>query len=134
MSQPRIVQENVRPAGAALQSFARGTGQAIPSVLSSPSHIELVPRNDGTDRVWRNEVGNLILKDPNSERVYAQYGVVLNWHVERTETVPGLDADPTTGEILTVEDLKNRVIEFVKAQSIGSADVSTETAGAVLED
>ena len=134
MSTPRIVQENVRPAGTMLRSFARTTGVEIPSVLANPSHIELVDREDGSGRQYRNEVGDLILKDPNSDRVYAQYGVLLNWHVERTEKVTGLDIDPATGEIFDVQSLKDRVVEYIRAQSIGSGEVSTETAGAVLED
>lgn len=134
MSEPRIVQENVRPAGTMLTSFARTTGQEIPAVLANASHIELVDRGDGSGRQYRNEVGDLILKDPNSDRLYIQYGVLINWHVPRTEAVPGLDIDLETGEVLTVKQRMAKVIESIKAQSIGAANASAESATAVMED
>jgi len=137
----RIVETDVQAAGTPLESYARGTGQAIPAILAAPSHIELVPRKDDPTRFWRNEVGDLILKDPNSERVYTQRKVVLNWHVERgtgssdlSANIPGLDVDAATGEVLSIDALMTLVKGFIKAQSTTPAEVSTETAGAVMED
>lgn len=135
----RIVQTDVRPAGTPVENLARGTGEPIPARLLTASRIEMVPREDGSGREWRNEVGDLILKDPNSDRLYIQRGVLLNWHVTRGTplaildvNLPGLDVDPTSGEVITYDDLLARLKAFRLAGAMAET-ATAATPGAVME-
>lgn len=137
----RIVETDVRPAGAPVESYARGSGEAIPARLLTASHIEMQPRNDGSGREWRNEVGDLVLKDPNSDRLYLQRKVRLNWHNDRGTVIAdldvniaGLDVDATSGEVISPEDLAARLKAFLKAGAASPETASAATAGAVMED
>ena len=143
--EPQVVQENVTPAGTPMERYTRADptrnieSVTIPFVLATSSSIVLEDRRDGSGRQWRNEVANVIEKDPNSDRVYVQKAVRLNWsEVRGTDysdldaNIAGLDVDADTGEVLTVEALLHLVKAFRKAAAGGPAAAST--AGAVMED
>jgi len=135
----RIVAENVRPAGAAIETLTRGTKIPIPARLLTASRIQMDSRDDGTGREWRNEVGDVILKDPNSDRLYIQRAVLLQWYTDRGTplanldvNIPGLDVDAASGEVISYDDLITRLKGFLEAG--GSATTaSAATAGAVGE-
>ena len=142
---PQVVQENVTPRGTPMERYtkadeARGTASiTIPFVLATASKIILEPRDDGSGRQWRNEVADVIEKDPNSERVYVQKAVRLNWsEVRGTDysdlpaNIAGLDVVAETGEVLEVDALLHLVKAFRKAAS--GAPATADTAGAVMED
>lgn len=139
--QSRIVETDVRPAGAPVESYANGSGEAIPARLLKPSAIVMQPRNDGSGREWRNEVGDLVLMNPTTGALYLQRAVRLNWHVDRGDVladldanIPGLDVDASTGEVISPEDLVQRVKAALKAGATSRATASSQTAGAVVED
>lgn len=143
----RIVQTNVQPAGTKLVRFTRANPERgtvsheIPFVLLNPSKIVMQVRRDaqtgepilnadGTPKYWRNEMADLIEKAPDSNRVYIQRGVILLNAVERFDTVPGLDADPETGEVYTIQALVERVTAFAKASAMGESVESPDFASA----
>ena len=124
----RIVETDVRPAGAPVESYARTTGEAIPARLLKSSRIEMQPRNDGSGREWRNEVGDLVLMNPTTSELYVQRAVRLNWHVDRDgvlsdlpSTIAGLDVDAETGEVIEIDDLLQRVKAALKSTASGEA-------------
>jgi hypothetical protein len=146
--QDRIVQTNVQPAGTKLVRFTRANPERgtvsheIPFVLLNDSKIVMQVRRDsatgepvlnpdGTPKYWRNEMADVIEKAPDTERVYIQRGVILLNAIERFDTVPGLDANPETGEVFSLQDLIERVTAFAKASAMG---VSAESPDFVSAD
>ena len=145
--QDRIVQDNVQPEGTKLMRFTRANpDRGIPSheiafTLYGPSKIVMqVRRNtdgtpvlnaDGSPKYWRNEMADVVEKAPDSDRVYIQRGVILLNAIERDTIVPGLDADPETGEVFDHEALKARITAFARAAATG---VTTESPDFVSAD
>ena len=139
----RTVQTNVQPAGTKLVRFTRANAERgtesheIPFVLLKPSRIVMQVRRDaqtgepilnadGTPKYWRNEMADVIEKAPGSDRVYIQRGVILLNAIERYDTVPGLDADPSTGEVFDLEAFIARVTAFAKAGEMAPSADSPE--------
>lgn len=151
MPQPiedQLVQSNVRPDGTKLFRMtranpARGTeAHEIPFILYGDSKIVMQQRRDpitheplfapdGTPLTWRNEIGDVIEKAPNSDRLYISRATLLAFSYERDYTVEGLDVDPETGEVWDTAALYKRVVDFARASS--GAPVTAESAGAVFE-
>jgi len=89
------------------------TKQPIAGTLASDAWTETVPKTNGQPGNWRNTVADVFQLSPDGSTVYLQPRMVLNFAVERDgitsllpESIPGLDVDADTGEVLTLEALK----------------------------
>ena len=87
--------------------------QPIAGVLAGDAHTEMVPKTNGSPGNWRNTVADVFQMSPDGSTIYIQSDMVLNFAVERDgvtsllpESIPGLDVDGETGEVLTLDALK----------------------------
>ena len=85
----------------------------IAGTLASDSWTEMVPKTNGQPGNWRNTVADVFQLSPDGSTVYLQPRMVLNFAIERDgitsllpESIPGLDVDGDTGEVLTLDALK----------------------------
>lgn len=120
--------------------------QPIPAVVVSEPRVVMVPNPNAPGRRYRQVVADVVQQNPqNKSELYVQPDVLLNFATKREErvdpltgetfalsmlptTIPGLDVDIETGEVLGLRELLTRARDTVLNRASGAAQPQTEAA------